>query len=132
MQREKHDPDFFGTPNGTNHALFDMIVVVPLMAFVWHHYHYIPYLVGIWIGSVAFWIGLEMWQNWKGIKVGWEKNKCWWCIWRWNKSRHHDWIMPALAPFSLLFIAFGTMLWGDGTKQLRKIQKHKFLKTGKG
>jgi len=132
LQREKHDPYYMGTPNGTNHSVFQLVGMLPLLTILWHNTHNYKYLVLAWLGSVVFWIGLEMWQNWKGIKVGWETHLCWWCIWKWNKSRHHDWIMPALAPFSTLFVAIGTLLYSRDTGQLRKVQRAKFHKTGKG
>jgi len=132
LLREKHDYRFFGTPNGFNHAVFNILALIPIIYFAWKTYHSLWILFLIWLGSIAFWMGIEFWQNYRGVKQGWERNKQWWNPFKWNASRHHDWIMPSIAPLSVVFILIGTLIYWEETMKIRHSQQNLYRNTGRG
>ena len=123
LSPELHDKNFLGTPNGTNHAVFEAMFIIPTFIWMWHLYHNPLLLLFVWGGSVLTWIGLELWQARKGAREGWSI-KDWWNIFKWNTSRHHDWIAPTIFPITLTFVMIGTLLNLKAVKKSRHIQLH--------
>jgi len=99
--QDTHSSEFWNKgPNGGDHSFYEFLLMLPVSLFLpWYAFY-------VYLGSVCFWVGLEMWQNWKGVRDGWERNKQWWNPTKWNRQRHQDWILPTISGIVTLGIVF--------------------------